>query len=125
MDREQISVTSGYGRCRAMIIRMRRALCGILLLAWVGSIAAAQDDLSHDDLLARFKQAIGQALSQIPNYTCLETIQRSAQGPRAKSFSPLDTVLLEVSNLGGKELLSWPGARRFEDADRLRSSAAG
>lgn len=97
---------------------MRGKLCGILLLVWAGSAAAAPDDSPHEvALLARVKQRMRQVLSQVPNYTCLETIERSVQGPRAKVFRPLDTVLLEISNLGDKELLSWPGGRRLEEAD--------
>ena len=49
-------------------------------------------------------------MAQVPNYTCLETMERSQRWPRAKSFRPLDTVRLEVSNVDGKELLAWPGA---------------
>ena len=75
-------------------------------------------------LLARFKHKIQQILSQVPNYTCLETIQRSLQKRRANTFSSLDTVLLEVSSVADKELMAWPGARRFEEVD-LSSLASG
>jgi len=93
-------------------------LCGLVLLACSGSAVAAPDDLPREMvMLARFKQQMRQILSQVHNYTCLETIERSVQGRRAKVFSPLDTVLLEVSSLEGKELLAWPGARRFHEAD--------
>jgi len=104
-----------------MMVQMRSKLSAVLLLVWAGSLAAAPDDLPHEVLLlARFKERMGQALSQVLNYTCLETIQRSAQGRSMKAFVPLDSVLLEVStvsNMGGKELLAWPGARRFEETD--------
>jgi len=75
-------------------------------------------------LLAHFKERMQQVLSLVPNYTCLETIQRSVRDRHAIAFSPLDIVLLEVSNLGDKERLAWPGARRFEEAD-LSSFASG
>lgn len=100
-----------------MIDHMRRTLRDLGLLVWTCALPAMAEDLRHDEMLARFRQQIRGVLSQVPNYTCLETIERSVQVRRAKKFTPLDTVLLEVSNLGGKELLSWPGARRFEDAD--------
>ena len=97
---------------------MRWKLRGIALLVWAGSAAAAPDDLPREVLLlAHFKERIRQVLSQVPSYTCLETIQRSSMAGNAKTFSPLDTVLLEVSTVGDKELLAWPGARRFEEAD--------
>jgi hypothetical protein len=97
---------------------MRWKLRGAVLLIWAGSAAAAPDDLPREVLLlAHFKERIRQVLAQVPNYTCLETIQRSAMAGHANTFSPLDTVLLEVSTVGDKELLAWPGARQFEDAD--------
>jgi hypothetical protein len=76
-------------------------------------------------LLARFRPKIQQTLSQVPNYTCLETIQRSVRNPRAKTFSLLDSILLEVSTVKGEEMLAWPGARRFEEADPSSFVTAG
>ncbi len=32
-------------------------------------------------------------------------------------FWPLDILRVEVSNVNGKELLAWPGARRFTEKD--------
>jgi hypothetical protein len=104
---------------------MRWKLCGLVLLVWAGSAEAGPDDLPREVLLlAHFKQQMRQVLSQVPNYTCLETIQRSARGAHASAFTSLDTVLLEISNLENKELLAWPGAHRFEDGD-LTSFASG
>ena len=108
-----------------MIVPMRWKLRGLMLLAWAGSVAAAPDDLPHEVLLlAHFKEQMRQVLSEVPNYTCLETIQRLVQDRHAIAFRPLDTVLLEVSNLGNKELLAWPGAHRFEEGE-LSSFASG
>jgi hypothetical protein len=100
-----------------MIVQMRCKLA-VIALVWTCSVAAAPDDSpAEKPLLARAVGRMRQVLSQVPNYTCLETIERSVQGRRAKTFSPLDTVLLEISNLGDKELLAWPGGRRLEEAD--------
>src|ERR1017187_8654608 len=111
-----------------MIVRMRCSrlmLCWTVLLVWAGSVAAPDDLPREVLLLARFKQRMRQILLQVPNYTCLETIQRSAQGRRTTVFSPLDTVLMEVSTVGDKELLAWPGARRFEEADLTSFTSGG
>ena len=54
-------------------------------------------------------------LSQVPNYTCLQTIERSQRPSPKQKFQPLDKVRLEVALVGGKELYSWPGAGRFEE----------
>jgi hypothetical protein len=93
----------------------RRAGAFLLLLSATVAACTA-DDLPPEVIrLARFKQKIRQDLSQVPNYTCLEIMERSPRQPRSNSFQLSDTVRLEVSNVDGKELLAWPGARRFED----------
>jgi len=56
-------------------------------------------------------------LAQVPNYTCLETMKREERESTKRPFNPLDTVRLEVSSVGGKELYAWPGARQFEDKE--------
>jgi hypothetical protein len=76
-----------------------------------GRAADAPDEL----LLERFKERVGQDLAQVLNYTCLETMQRAERRPKSPVFVLMDTVRLEVSKVGGKELFSWPGASHFED----------
>src|SRR3984957_15703549 len=65
-----------------------------------------------------------QNLRQIPNYTYLETIERSRRMPRSLvisrnggpgPFRPVDIVRLGGAEVGGKEFFSRPGARHFED----------
>jgi len=91
----------------------------------MAQVGPAAGDLPRETvLLAGFKRKIRQVLTQIPNYTCLETVQRSVQKPRANALSPIDIVLLEVSTVGDKELLAWPGARRFEEGN-MSSFASG
>jgi len=55
-------------------------------------------------------------MTTIPNYTCLETIERARRTPPL-DFMPAGTVRLEVSMVAGKELFAKPGARSFEDRD--------
>jgi len=50
-------------------------------------------------------------LSKVPNYTCRETIQRAERRGSMRAFIVLDTLLLEVAQVGGRELLAWPGGR--------------
>ena len=86
-----------------------------LLLSGLATAGAAQELPADLLLLSRFKQKIRQDLAQVPNYTCLETIERSQRAAGAASFTPEDTVRVEVSNVNGKELFAWPGARGFDD----------
>jgi hypothetical protein len=66
-------------------------------------------------LLARIKQRMAQNLARVPNYTCLETIERTQLGPPASDLKVEDTVRVEVALVSGRELFAWPGARKFEE----------
>ncbi len=61
--------------------------------------------------LARFQDKVRLDLTGIPNYTCLETIERAHREAHARDFKPVDTIRLEVSSVAGKELFAWPGSR--------------
>jgi hypothetical protein len=98
---------------------MQSNKCG----AWLFAISltmtagAAAGQPPDEGQLARFKEKVRQDMTGIPNYTCLETIERARRAPPSRDFKPLDTVRLEVSSVAGKELFAWPGAQRFEDRD--------
>jgi len=90
---------------------IRAGLCAIFL-----AMAAARGGQSPDEgQLARFKEKVRQDMASIPNYTCLETIERARRESHSRNFKPGDTVRLEVSVVAGKELFAWPGSRQFED----------
>lgn len=93
------------------------------LTAWLlVSMAAAQTP--DPAQLSRFLEKVRQDMAQVPNYTCLETIDRARREPHARAFKPLDKIRVEVSSVGGKELFAWPGARRFDDQE-LKSMVEG
>ena len=91
-----------------------------LLLVLVAAAAAAQYNpsaaLDREVIrLARIRVAAAENLQRMPNYTCVQTIERSRRiGPKRR-FELLDTIRLEVALVDGKELFSWPGAGKFED----------
>lgn len=67
-------------------------------------------------------------LTHEPDYTCVETIERSQRLKPARKFELLDVLRLEVALVGGKELFAWPGARKFEEGDPrtfIRSGTIG
>jgi len=98
---------------------------------WLVAAAAAlaADDLAPETLLlARIKTKTGENLRRLPNYTCLQTVERSLRRVPSRKFELLDMLRLEVALVGGKELYSWPGAGRFEDrklSDLVQSGATG
>jgi len=86
-----------------------------LLLLPCGFPACAAD--LPEALLTQFHQKIKQDLAEAPNYTCLETMKRLERTAASHSFTAVDTIRLEVSSVGRKEIYSWPGARHFEDKE--------
>lgn len=96
---------------------MQRRL--LILLGLFGLVATPQqNELSHEAiLLARVMTRMSENLSRLPNYTCVQTIERSRRSTEGNKFQPRDRVRLEVAFVSGRELFSWPGARNFEDKD--------
>src|ERR1700730_15645627 len=80
----------------------------------MASVMAGQ---TAPDLLTQIRGKMALNLAQVPNYTCTETIERSEKQSPKQKFQPLDKVRLEVALVGGRELLSWPGAGKFEERD--------
>ncbi len=54
-------------------------------------------------------------LSRLPNYTCLETVARTVRERSKDEFKPVDTLRFEIAYVSGKEMISWPGEKKFEE----------
>jgi hypothetical protein len=81
--------------------------------------------LSADDIrLARIKAVVSEMLAHMPNFTCVQTIERSQRQPQTKKFQLQDTVRLEVALVAGRELYAWPGSPKFEERD-IRDMVSG
>ncbi|MBI5281319.1 MAG: hypothetical protein HY858_06520 [Candidatus Solibacter usitatus] len=87
----------------------------ILLLCLMLALES-QAGLPREVLLqARIKQKVERLAAQAVDYTCLETIERSARDSAQRPFRPVDVLRLEVGLVGKKEVFSWPGAEKFEE----------
>jgi hypothetical protein len=53
-------------------------------------------------------------VTQLPDYTCRVTIERSERRSSRGAFQLTDRLRLEVVFSGGEELYAWPGSERFE-----------
>jgi hypothetical protein len=62
-------------------------------------------------LFQRIKAHMLDHLSQLPNYTCHETMDRMARA--GNNWQHLDTIELEVAFAGQQELFARPGSERF------------
>jgi len=76
-------------------------------------------------LLARTKLHMSDVLTRLPNYTCLETIERSTRSSAKKRFDLVDALQIEVAVVDGKELFSWPGEREFKERDLREIAPTG
>lgn len=79
--------------------------------------AASKQQEPPAALLGTVRQRMAQNLAHLPNYTCLQTIERTQRRAPSRRFTLLDTVRLEVALVNGKELFSWPGEKKFEDKE--------
>ncbi len=68
-------------------------------------------------LLQRIRAHMMEGLASQPNYTCLETVERTHRSGAAGKFELLDTLRVEVALVDGKEMFAWPGSKQFEDKD--------
>ena len=99
---------------------MGRCVVAFLL----ASLGVAQPLAPETVLLGRTRYHMVETLRRIPNYTCLETIERSVRAPKSRRATLVDALRLEVAVVDGKELFSWPGERQFKERD-LRELAPG
>jgi hypothetical protein len=90
------------------------------VLVWAGSPIPAQEPPKVAEevrRLAAIKAHMREILTRLPDYTCVQLIERTQRTARTKRFRLVDTVRLEVALVGGKELFAWPGAGKFEDRE--------
>lgn len=92
-----------------------RVLAGMILGAFAFPLCAQTDLAPEVLLLARIRHHAASDLSHLPNFTCLETIERSTRHSEAKPFSVRDVVEVEVAHVGGRELFAWPGESKFQN----------
>src|SRR5581483_11435020 len=68
------------------------------------------------DSLSAIREKMSAILLRQPDYTCLETVERTEQSGANRSRVE-DTLRLEVALVEGKEMFAWPGSRQFEDRE--------
>src|SRR5258708_32988682 len=70
--------------------------------------------------LVNIKQRMLRSLTKIPDYTCLETLERSMRLKENIPFKPVDRLRMEVLYAGDREYHAWPGSRNFEPKNAPR-----
>jgi len=90
---------------------------GLLFCALLAPLTAAPQDLPPGVLLvSRVKAHVKEQMAHMPQYTCLETFERSRKRPGPEGeLASQDTVRLEVLFTGHKEFFDSPGGRDFKE----------
>lgn len=90
--------------------------------AWAWQAPQANPQLA---LSSEIRQRMAANLATLPNYTCLETIDRTVRRKAAKKLLFRDRIHIEVAFIEGGEMFSWPGAASFEPDLRQKLPEAG
>jgi len=54
-------------------------------------------------------------LARVPDYTCVETIDRSVEKSASGHATSMDRLRVDIAYIDNKEVYSWPGAGSFEE----------
>jgi hypothetical protein len=89
----------------------------LLLLLSLAALAPAAEDPRERELFARVLEHMRLNLARLPDYTCVQSIDRSRRSSQTAGFELVDRLRLEIAMVNGKEMFAWPGAGNFEDKD--------
>jgi len=92
---------------------MRRA-CLLLFLSTSGRAWQQPQASGELSLMTRVRQRMAENLERLPNYTCLETIDRSVRRQVKDKLVFRDRIRLEVGFIEAAEMFGWPGSSHFE-----------
>jgi len=86
-----------------------------VLLCSITALAAESYPAEDPELLQRIRNKVTAHLSQLPNYTCHEVVDRLSRLLNSGSSEHHDTLELEVAFVGNKELYARSGETLFEE----------
>jgi hypothetical protein len=98
---------------------------GLVLLVVTGAAEApAQNAAAPSELIDQARERMQLVMGSQPNYTCLETIERTRRTVDV-SYEIEDTLRLEVALADGTEMFAWPGSKEFESKELTDLLVAG
>lgn len=100
---------------------LRSVVLAFVLLAQ----ATADDRWEQVLLLQKVKRHIAEETKRLPDYTCLQTSARYRRSSAKKEEWRADKLVLEVLNIGQKEVFASPGSRAFEKENPVDLTAGG
>ena len=84
-----------------------------LILSLAAGVAAGSDDP-----IAEIRRRVAERTARIPNYTCLETIERNWYAGEDADSLVRDRMRFEVSVIEGQEQFAWPGGGPLDIRER-------
>src|SRR5579863_1754469 len=88
-----------------------------VIICCLGASVRAQPSLPREVLLlSQIKQKMRENLSRLPDYTCVETIDRTQRPNSLAPFRPVDSLRVEVLHAGEREFYTWPNSRKVEES---------
>ena len=96
-----------------------------IALALVVLSLRAQTLTPEVETLSKIRRRMIFNLQHQPNYTCVETIERSSRTRSTNKLKIVDTLRIEVALVDGRELFAWPGSKKFEDSDLTQMVTTG
>ena len=87
-----------------------------VLIVIAGAWAQSNDASSPEspDVLEQIKQRVIEDLANVPNYVCVDSIERSLFIPGEHQFRRLDRVHLELAHIEGFDRFAWLGDSAFQ-----------
>ena len=82
---------------------------GLSAFAWQEAPTSAESEL-----VRQAQQRMAENIKRLPNYTCLESIERSVRLPDKDKLLFRDRIHLDVAFIGDNEMFAWPGSGHFE-----------
>src|SRR5579864_1468705 len=70
-------------------------------------------------------ERMGENLQRLPNYTCLETIDRTIREASKERLLVRDRIHLQVAFIGFEEVFAWPGSAKFEPRADIQIAPGG
>ena len=100
-----------------VLLNSRPAVLAVSSLVFAISVAISADLSPETLLVAHALLANRKLLSQLSQYTCLETIERSRPTTKRHKFEKQDVIQLDVGVGAHQEIFSWPGDAAFTSED--------
>jgi hypothetical protein len=90
-------------------------MCRGMMFVLASALAPLPAGDAPEGLLDRIRARVTENLRRLPDYTCLQTVERFGRFTAEKPWEKIDTLRLEVGMSGKREIYSWHGEKEFDD----------